>query len=857
MPELPPEQPPGMPQNAWDVDALKSQARDVLDDCGSTVERLVGQIRGIVDDCLRECDGKWVNCESCISGQINERLVRAGAVGAKCVGKLVDRAAILFNQAEALASPVIGQFPELRDIVAAQMMGVAPTSRAPLPGPPPQGGGQGDCIDPNGQPMPCPPPPVPPPWVPPPIDPPPGGPPPPPYCPPSSYAVFDEATQTWFCKPIMPPPLPKPGPTCDVTPPPCPEGFESVVDPVTGVWICKPLEAPCPPPTSQCPAGQEWWWNGSTWQCRNKPTPGPGPGPGDQCGSTLPPSEPDFMDFLGMSDWNQLFCPDKSLPHDPPTIDQIIEHWRKFVKYALRASLLQCGAGGVLNIGGVIGDFVKWLLELLERIIAEIGEVIIRWLLKNRKCDYLLMAGPIILKAILSLVEHYTNVGFDDLITNLNYSINRECPTYIPAQPGVDRAYLGDLINLETWKCWTRANNNLEVPHEAVMRTLRAQPNHEQWIAAFLRGIINDAELTKRLRTVGVIDEAEKEVFIKLAKYIPGPSDIIRFMLRDVEDKTIVDKYELDAEFPDKYRGLLKDMATAQGVDEATMKRYWRAHWDWPAPGQLYTMLHRLRSDSLIQRNREIAVKLEDILQVLGVKDVIPVWRERLTAISYRLPRKTDAYKLFKFDQWNKIDLVDYYQNYGYPKQTAERMVEIDAQRKVDEKNKAAQLVTKANTSKALIDGAIGQNEARIGFEMAGLKGDQVNIAMEHALFLRAIAQRKRLKSAVKCQFVTCGLNKDQAVAALITAGWDASDAIYEVTCWKQQCDLKGKEASTAQLCDWYGLGFLSDVEYLSRLRKMGWSTGDAERIIGKCQSDLRKKREKEGKGGKGNGNPE
>lgn len=858
MPSLPPEQPPGMPQDPYSVDALKTKARDVLEDCGATVDRFIGQIQAIVTDCLRECDGKWANCESCISGRINERLVRAGTVSAKCVAKLVDRAMILFNQADALASPIIGQIPDLRDIVAAQMVGATPTAKTPLPGPPPQGGGQGDCIDPNGQPMPCPPPVPPPPWIPPPIDPPPPGIPPPPFCPPGTNATYDALTNSWYCKPMPPPPPPKPGPTCDVTPPPCPEGFESIVDPETGQWICKPLEAPCPPPTSQCPAGMEWWWNGSTWQCRPKPPPGPAPGPGDQCGSTPPPEEPGFFDFLGISDWNHLFCPDKNLPHDAPTVDQIIGYWRQFVKYALRSTAMQCGAGSALGMENILGDFVRWLLELLERIIGDIGEAIIRWLLKDRRCDYVLMAGPVIIKALLSLVEHYTNVGFDNLIVNLDYSIQRECPTYLPSQSGSDLAYLRDEINKETWKCWTRAVNNLDLPAEAILHAQRTQPDPSQWILAAMREYITPEQLVKKLRGVGVLEDADRAVMMKLMEQVPGPQDIVRFMLRDVEDVEVIQKYDLDADFEKKFAGLSRFWAKGQGVSEDLMKRFWRAHWDWPSPTQLYEMLHRLRADSLEKKHRDIMVSIDDVKQVLGVNDVIPVWRERLAEISYRLPRKTDAYKLFKFDQWGEPHLLDYYQNYGYPKTTAERMVQIDAQRKVDEKNKAAQLVTKANTSKAIIDGLISQQEGRTGFEMAGLKGDQVNIAMEHALFLRTVSLRKRVKSAIKCQFVTCGMDKTQAVAALVANGWQSEDAIYEVTCWKQQCELKGKEASTAQLCDWYGLGFLSDVEYLSRLRKMGWSTADAERIIGKCQSDLRKKREKEGKkGGKGNGESE
>jgi hypothetical protein len=171
-------------------------------------------------------------------------------------------------------------------------------------------------------------------------------------------------------------------------------------------------------------------------------------------------------------------------------------------------------------------------------------------------------------------------------------------------------------------------------------------------------------------------------------------------------------------------------------------------------------------------------------------------------------------------------------------------------------RDKVSQLVTKANVSKAYIDGAIGAVEALQGFNLAGMDLDQRERALTQATFLRVIAQRRRMTKAIKCRFAACGLSQDGAVGALVGAGWDTTDAVTEVSCWKQTCDAKGKEPTTAMLCDWYGLGLLSDTEYRVRLSRLGWSRDDITRIIGKCVADQQAKAAKAAKAANKNGAP-
>ena len=834
-PMLPPDVPPGMPDYAFNVGETHAQVQAALSECDTTVAGLLGRISNIVNDCLATCGGSWATCESCISGKINDRIFRANLVGVKCLGKVVDRAQVLFNQAAALASPVIAQVPGLADVIAANTI-VPPAKIQAV----------GEC-GPVGSPTAC--------GIP--------GPLPavqfqepglplgvlqPAQCPEGTVPQWEQQGDGSFkpvCTPYALPPTAAPVPSCPAIYPKPPPGTAPRPEP------------PCPPPEDLvCPEGQVPTWFNGAWQCRRPE--GSGPPAGD------PSDSPSFGElYFGF--WNRLTCPplrptDEPLP--APVAGSVGVGMA--MPSAGKSFLNDVGLGVVESINapfnlaadgaGLFASGADWIASLLGSLwdaLVTIGNDMVNLFdvggpkplidyvqhqfFKRRDCDYVAMMPPITLKAVLGLVEQYTNVGFDDLITTLSYTINRACPTLLPGQAGIDQAFMGNQISEETWKCWTRAVNDLDVPAHAVLYAGRVQPNVQQWISAWQRGLVNDEEIETKIRGTGVLNQFESDIFKSLMEQIPPPTDLVRFMLRDVEDPAVIDALQLDAEFEEKFQGKVEEWAKGQGMPREVMLRYWRAHWQSIAPGQLYTMMHRLRKDSLDPAMAALEVTQALVEQVLGIDDVLPTWRKRLVAISYRLPRILDVAKFFNADIWGEPELLDYYQNYGYSPANAKAKTGLVKRLRQETDNKAARLLSKANLSNAFRAGVLSENEYRDGLRMIDFNDTQIDQSVREATLLRKIDQRKRVKNAIKCRFKECAIGNAEAVSALVNAGWDVTDALAEVTCWKQVCSAKGREASTAQLCEWYGLGLLSDAEYRSRLTKMGWSRDDVSRIIGQC----------------------
>jgi len=154
------------------------------------------------------------------------------------------------------------------------------------------------------------------------------------------------------------------------------------------------------------------------------------------------------------------------------------------------------------------------------------------------------------------------------------------------------------------------------------------------------------------LRRNGLYQPADWQRQLSLADQIPGPSDLVRFAVRDVWSRDIVQRFGYDAEFDDipefkswmQAQGFGGSAAIAggqPGAPETWAQAYWRAHWQLISPGQAYTMFHRLRPERMEQIRRQVPgvqpFTQADVAALLKTADYPPAFRDRLLAISYGL----------------------------------------------------------------------------------------------------------------------------------------------------------------------------------------------------------------------------
>ncbi len=166
--------------------------------------------------------------------------------------------------------------------------------------------------------------------------------------------------------------------------------------------------------------------------------------------------------------------------------------------------------------------------------------------------------------------------------------------------------------------------------------------------------------LEQELKKIG-IHPNYTDVYKTLAYQIPPVADIITMAVREAFTPAIAAKFGQYQDFPPD----LEKYAGQKGLSKEWAERYWAAHWALPSPQQGFSMLHRGVIDST------------ELDMLLRAQDVMPFWRDRLTAIAYRPLTRVDVRRMYKQGVLNEKEVFESYQDQGYDDENAERMAEF------------------------------------------------------------------------------------------------------------------------------------------------------------------------------------
>ncbi len=293
--------------------------------------------------------------------------------------------------------------------------------------------------------------------------------------------------------------------------------------------------------------------------------------------------------------------------------------------------------------------------------------------------------------------EELTRAPLTYMFQSMTYLYQSLNPQYLPTQADIDGLYLRDRIDDSLWQCWTTALGNLPTPHRLVREAKQTIPGVSEVVALRRRELLpDDAAMVQRMRQLGVTDPAHATEFYKLSEFVPPFSDIIRMMVKDVEDEEVVKKYDYDKDFNRKFAGRLKKWAADQGIPEDVAIKLWRAHWDTPSNTALYDMLHRLRSDRpevyewsakfaeetdkeawKAKNPQPLIVTWADAKYLLEVNDMSPGWVEPLLDISYRPITNTDARRAYEIGSLTEDGLYHAFRDNGYSDENAKKLVKF------------------------------------------------------------------------------------------------------------------------------------------------------------------------------------
>lgn len=501
--------------------------------------------------------------------------------------------------------------------------------------------------------------------------------------------------------------------------------------------------------------------------------------------------------------------------------------------------------------GGIVGRAVEAVGDAVGRSLAGLYESLMGWVVANATTltgdpttdpTAALTAGSTL--AIGTWVQRITGMPMDYVQTPLRHFLQYSYPVSLPTQTGIDALYLTDAINRETWICYTRALGNLPNTHYAVMNAGRNRPNVSERVQQYYRGTIDRATLDRELRSLGVLDPREAQVWIDLYQQVPAAGDLVRFMVRDSADEAAVALGGFDTDFSKKYTQQIQQWARAQGVSDDYMKYIWRAHWELPSPTQLYEMLHRLRPGRV---DPALAVTSDTVKQVLQQNDMAPGFVDRMMAISYHPITLTDIQRGYLAGTITDEELEGHLQDAGYSPKDAATVAQIIRDDSIRRVNIMTGQWTAREVCRQYRMGTITRQEADRLLEQSITDYQKRQQALDNAETMLEASTRATCIKAIRWRYMTGELSDFEVRSALAAQGVPATQGRSILQGWSCEKISRRKEPTVAMLRTWFLEGVIGAGQMMLRLRNLGYSGDDAAAIVTAAASWLTRQQSKKG----------
>ena len=456
--------------------------------------------------------------------------------------------------------------------------------------------------------------------------------------------------------------------------------------------------------------------------------------------------------------------------------------------------------------------------------------------------------------AAANFAERVTGAPVSYLFQSELYQYQAANPQYLPTQVRTDDAYLTAQIDERTWNAWTRANGNLPEPARRTMLANARRLSVEESITLYRRGGINRAELAKRMRQQGVLDPCLGDEYLRITEALPTQSDLVRFMVRDAADQSVVDRYGLDTDFEQKYSGPLKKWGQALGVPDDYFRFVWRSHWEIPAYTQLREMFHRLRPDraalkkwddtaatygrAAAEQNlgpRPASVTRADMREALTIDDVAPGWVDRLIDVSYTPINRTDALRAYQIGAFDDARLLEAFLDLGYSPTDARTMLDFYKKEKGRRQRGQMKVMSAGKVIRYYKSGGMPR---AVALKYLELTLGTVKDAEEALYFaddeLRAEFAQTQIRALRRAYFAGA-INEQGVRDGFVRFGLDAARGQLMVDEWQLERDRKYKVLSASKAMEMLKQGLMPAAEAEQRLRNLGYPQRDCDYLMARA----------------------
>ena len=408
---------------------------------------------------------------------------------------------------------------------------------------------------------------------------------------------------------------------------------------------------------------------------------------------------------------------------------------------------------------------------------------------------------------------------------------------------------------------WSQRAGWTDTPARRLSESISTLPTPtEVWLAHW-RGAIPAARLRAYGMGLGYVNDEDWRAVSEAALQLPGPSDLVRFAVREVWDEETVRRLGYDEEFPAPFNAWMRywgqdwgrELALPDGTRIPNVpwpKAYWRAHWQTMSPEQSYRAFQLLRPDR-IQRYREISPDVTpftaaDLAANLKIADYPKPVRAWLQAIAYTPLDLRAVRALFQAGLRDRAWLIAQMRDRGLVTEDATAFADLEDYRKTQKDRAAVEAIERSlvrGTFRSVIEayqeGLTTAEAARTGLRDLGLSARAVDraLALTDARF-RFETTRTALQQIRKA-YLDGTLAATEIPGYLTALGIDRSAHATYLRRWNLQRTLARRGLSTSRVLSLVAQGALAPTLAAGRLANLGWTAADIQVQIGVALAKL------------------
>jgi hypothetical protein len=413
----------------------------------------------------------------------------------------------------------------------------------------------------------------------------------------------------------------------------------------------------------------------------------------------------------------------------------------------------------------------------------------------------------------------------------LTYANDLTFPVGIPSPSEAAAAWLGKEIDDCTFEAYVMAGDMKFPPFLAVTRAQKYKFSALELMTLHKRKKLVRGDIAGRIRELGSLEGEDSTELESLFTQIPGPAELIRYMVRDTANEQIATTFRTDDQFTENFQGQIKEWADMQGLTEEYMRNEWRAHWGIPAPTQLYVMLHRYRKGGDPNPQGDIE---GDIKKALIQQDILPYWVDRLIGVAYHPLTRTDLFRAYE-KGWIDDDtfLQGMYHN-GYSDDDSQQLLKFAGlERRLAIRN--------SDFMRAYVAGDITLAQVGDWAEHEGYDAAVIPDVTDEATFRRPLREQADQIREIARRFRECLITEDEARQDATELGIpdEVTDYHLEIAGLNTRCGTARIRATT--LCQALEDGNITAEQYVDELRKNRYSDVEIDVLVGMCQTRIRK----------------